>query len=82
MQKILATKTASLTDLRDPMKVIESAGNSPIAIMNRNKVIGYFVPEVSVHKVDFEYVSPEEVTQAMEVILKKAKPVLDYLKDK
>lgn len=82
MQKILATKTASLTDLRDPMKVIESAGDSPVAIMNRGEVIGYFVPEACVSKVEYRYATQEEIADAMQKIKKKAQPVLDYLKDK
>ncbi len=82
MQKILATKTASLTDLRDPMKVIEAAGDSAVAIMNRNKVVGYFVPEARVNKVEYRYATKEEVAQAMSEIKEKTQPVLEYLKDK
>lgn len=82
MQKILATKTASLTDLRDPMKVIEAAGDSPVAIMNRGEVIGYFVPEIRVHTVESRHATKEEVVQATSEIREKIQPVLDYLKDK
>lgn len=82
MQKILATKTASLTDLRDPMKVIEAAGGSPIAIMNRNKIIGYFVPESSIHESEPRYATKDEILKAIDAIKTKAQPVLDYLKDK
>lgn len=81
IQKIKATKTASLTDLRDPMKVIEAAGNDPVAIMNRNKVIGYFVPE-SRTNVSYSYLEKEEFDKLLPEVLEKAKPVLDYLKDK
>ena len=81
IQKIKATKTASLTDLRDPLKVIEAAGNDPVAIMNRNKVIGYFVPESRVH-VSHRYVTQEEFDELLPEVIAKAQPVLDYLKDK
>lgn len=81
IQKIKATKTASLTDLRDPMKVIEAAGDDPVAIMNRNKVIGYFVPE-SRTNVSYSYLSREEFDELLPEVLEKAQPVLDYLKDK
>lgn len=81
IQKIKATKTASLTDLRDPMKVIEAAGNDTVAIMNRNKVIGYFVPE-SRTNVSYSYLEKEEFQKLLPEVLKKAKPVLEYLKDK
>ncbi len=82
MQKILATKTASLTDLRDPMKVIEAAGDSPIAIMNRDKVVGYFVPTTHVDLVTTRYANETEVSQAFENLKDKMAPVLEYLKDK
>lgn len=81
IQKIKATKTASLTDLRDPMKVIEAAGEDPVAIMNRNKVIGYFVPE-SRTNISYSYLEKEEFDKILPEVLKKGKPVLEYLKDK
>ena len=82
MQKILATKTASLTDLRDPMKVIEAAGGSPVAIMNRNKVLGYFVPESLMNTREHRYATKEEMEQAIRETKEKMQPVLEYLKDK
>jgi len=81
VQKIIAHKTASLTDFRDPMKVIEAAGDSNVAIMNRNKLVGYFVP-ASRTEVDFEYVSKEEFEKVLPKVLEEEKEVLDYLKDK
>ena len=81
IQRIKANKTASLTDLRDPMKVIEAAGNEPVAIMNRNQVVGYFVPEASTN-IEYSYVSREEFDRLLPEVLEKAAPVLDYLKDR
>lgn len=81
VQKIIAHKTASLTDFRDPMKVIEAAGDSNVAIMNRNKVVGYFVP-ASRTEVEFEYVSKEEFDKVLPEVLEEEKEVLEYLKDK
>jgi len=81
IQRIKATKTASLTDLRDPMKVIEAAGDDPVAIMNRNKVIGYFVPESRAH-VSHSYVTKEEFEKLLPQVLEEEKEVLEYLRDK
>lgn len=81
LQRIKATKTASLTDLRDPMKVIEAAGDEPVAIMNRNKVVGYFVPESRVAD-NFSYLPQEEFEKVLPEVLAEEKDVLDYLKDK
>jgi len=44
IQNIKANKTASLTDLRDPMKVIKAAGDEVVAIMDRNKCVAYLIP--------------------------------------
>ena len=81
VQKIIAHKTASLTDFRDPMKVIKEAGDSNIAIMNRNKLVGYFVP-ASKTEVDFRYTTKEEFDEILPEVLEEEKEVLDYLKDK
>lgn len=81
IQRIKATKTASLTDLRDPMKVIKAAGNEPVAIMNRNQVIGYFVPE-SRTEVSYSYLPEDEFEKLLPEVLEKGKPVFEYLKDK
>jgi len=81
IQNIKANKTASLTDLRDPMKVIEAAGDDTVAIMNRNQCVGYFVPEKKTH-VNFHYGTKEEFETLLPQVIKKAQPVLDYLKDK
>ncbi|MEX0918269.1 MAG: prevent-host-death family protein [Candidatus Paceibacterota bacterium] len=82
MQKLLTTKTISLTELRDPKKFIEAAGDSPVAIMNRNKVVGYFVPEAAAGKQDHIYADKAAVVKAFVANKKKMQPVLDYLKDK
>ena len=82
MQKILATKTASLTDLRDPMKVIESLGNDRIAILNRDKIIAYLVPPSHIKEPSFEYIDSDEVKDIVGELKKTHGHVLEYLKDK
>ncbi len=82
MQKILATKTASLTDLRDPMKVIELLGNDRIAILNRDKVIAYLVPPSHIKNPNIEYVTPDEVKGIVAELKETHGHVLEYLKDK
>jgi antitoxin StbD len=82
MQKIIATKTVSLTDLRNPMKVIRDAGNSPVAILNRNKVVGYFVPEAIAGKNDVTYLSNDAFEKMLPELVQHDKTVLEYLKDK
>ena len=61
MQDILANKTVGLTELREPKKVIEEAGDQPVAVMNRNQVVGYFVPVSAVERVSIGYASDEDL---------------------
>ncbi len=82
MQKLLANKTISLTELRNPKKLIESAGDSVVAILNRNKVVGYFVPESAKNKHEFIYASEDKVAQAAREIKDSHGHVIEYLKDK
>ncbi len=82
MENLLTNKTASLTELRDPKSVLKKAGGRPVAILNRNKLEGYFVPVSAVHKNSFEPAEPGEVEAAMAELKVKFKPVFDYLKDK
>ena len=82
MQNLLTNKTASLTELRDPKKVIENAGGKPVAILNRNQLEGYFVPASAVEKIDFSVATADEVKKLLRNRKPKLQPTLDYLKDK
>ena len=82
MQNLLTNKTASLTELRNPKKVIEQAGGKPVAILNRDRVEGYFVPASAVGKINFEKTGPNEAGTAFKKRKNMLKPTLDYLKDK
>ena len=82
MENLLTNKTASLTEFRDPKNVIRKAGGKPVAILNRNKLEGYFVPASAVNKINFELADPYEVDSAIKKSISKNQPILDYLKDK
>jgi hypothetical protein len=82
MENLLTNKTASLTELRDPKKVIENAGDKPVAILNRNQLQGYFVPASAVEKIHFTAAGDDEVEKLLRERMEKLKPTLDYLKDK
>lgn len=82
MEKMLTNKTVSLTELRDPAKVLANAGDSPVAVLNRNKVVGYFVPNSAVNQIDFEMADSAEVQKILKESLEADRAVLDYLKDK
>lgn len=82
MQNLLTSKAVSLTELRDPAKVLAKAGDEPVAVFNRNTLVGYFVPNTAVDHIAFEAASDDEVLQLLQKSRKRRQPVIDYLKDK
>ena len=82
MQNLLTNKTASLTELRNPKKVIEQAGGKPVAILNRDRLEGYFVPASAVEVLSFEATEPGEAVTQFKKRKKQLSPTLNYLKDK
>jgi antitoxin StbD len=82
MEHLLTSLTASLTELREPNKVLARAGNRPVAILNRSEAIGYFVPKSAITPIEAKVATKAEVTQLMDTHLAKIGHVLDYLKDK
>lgn len=82
MEHLLTHKTVSLTELRDPAKVLEKAGSSPVAVLNRNKVVGYFVPTAAVEGFEVREASVEETMGHFAAQKRRLDPALDYLKDK
>jgi antitoxin StbD len=82
MEVLLTSLTASLTELREPNKVIAKAGNQPVAILNRNEAIGYFVPKSAVTEITVVEASNQQLTEFLQSKLPKIEHVLDYLKDK
>jgi antitoxin StbD len=82
MEILLTSLTASLTELREPNKVIARAGNQPVAILNRNEAIGYFVPKSAVSDIQVIEASDEQLAEFIEKKLPKIEHILEYLKDK
>ena len=82
VENMLTNKTASLTELRDPKKVIEQAGDKPVAILNRSQLEGYFVPASAVEKISFQEADTADLSQLLKKRRGKLNPTLEYLKDK
>lgn len=82
MEKLLTNKTVSLTELRDPAKVLANAGDTPVAVLNRNTVVGYFVPNSAVTQIEIEYSDSQSVKASLAQSTKDNQELLDYLEDK
>jgi hypothetical protein len=53
-----------------------------VAVLNRNKVVGYFVPKSAVDQTSFEMADSTEVQKTVDASIERNKAVLDYLQDK
>ena len=77
MKRLLTNQICTMTELREPQKVLDAAGGKPVAIMKNSKCIGYLVPEEATL-----HATMDEVMAAFDATHAQAQPVLDYLKDK
>lgn len=82
MEQLLTNLTASLTELREPNKVLARAGDRPVAILNRSEAIGYFVPKSAIAAIEAKVATTADVTTLLDTHLSEIGHVLDYLKDK
>ena len=82
MENLLSTKTISVTELREPKKVLDKAGSQPVAVLNRSNVVGYFVPVSAIEKLDYTAATSDELDAALGSLDAASLAVNDYLKDK
>lgn len=82
MQTLLARKSISMTELREPAKVFAQAGEQPVAIMNRNQIVGYFVPSSAIDLPAVEKVTAKELADVLQRRRPAVEKVLKYLEDK
>ena len=82
MTRLLTPHIATMTELREPHKVIERANGKPVAILKNSAVIAYLVPTGAVDQGEHLYATREEVMASLERRRAINQPVLDYLRDK
>lgn len=82
MTRLLTPHIATMTEMREPHKVLERSGGKPVAILKNSAVVGYFVPAEAVNQVETRVATLEEVMAHIEATRAEVQPVLDYLRDK
>ena len=82
MTRLLTPHIATMTELREPHKVLERSGGKPVAILKNSAVVAYLVPEAAMDKAEHRVATREEVLAYIEASHERVQPVLDYLKDK
>ena len=82
MTRLLTPNIATMTEMREPHKVLERANGQPVAILKNSALVGYFVPADAVGE---EAQATPTLAEAMEVMARRRavnQPILDYLRDK
>ncbi len=82
MARLHTNHIATMTELREPHKVLERSGGKPVAIMKNSKCVGYLVPEEATLQEEPRYATHDEVMESIARRKALNQPVLDYLKDK
>ena len=82
MARLHTNHICTITELREPQKVLARSGGKPVAIMKNSKCVGYLVPEEASLQEEPRYATMDEVMSYIEKSRDRVQPVLDYLKDK
>ncbi len=82
MKRLHTNQICTMTELREPQKVLDRAGGKPVAIMKNSRCVGYLVPEEASLQGEPRHATMEEVMAYIEDSRERVQPVLDYLKDK
>jgi len=82
MARLHTNHICTITELREPQKVLARSGGKPVAIMKNSKCVGYLVPEEASLQEEPRHASMAEVMASLEKRRAVNQPVLDYLKDK
>jgi antitoxin StbD len=82
MQRLATNQICSITELREPQKVLDAAGGKPVAILKNSALVAYIVPAEVVGATPYRYATMDEVMESLERTRERSQPVLDYLRDK
>lgn len=82
MTRLATPNICTMTELREPQKVLDRANGQPVAILKNSALVGYIVPAEAVGQVEHRYATLEEVMDVLERSKDRVQPVLDYLRDK
>jgi antitoxin StbD len=83
MTRLLTNHIATMTEMREPHKVLERSGGKPVAVLKNSQLVGYFVPEAAVpEEGQVRRVTMEEIRAHLDGSRARVQPVLDYLRDK
>jgi len=82
MDRLFTNLTCTMTELREPQKVLDRAGGKPVAILKNSRCVGYLVPAEATPEDEPRFATMEELQDYLRNSRDRVQPVLDYLKDK
>ena len=82
MTRLATPNICTMTELREPQKVLDRANGQPVAILKNSALVGYLVPAEAVDQTEHRVATLEEVMEVLENSRARVQPVLDYLRDK
>jgi antitoxin StbD len=82
MTRLATPQICTMTELREPQKVLDRANGQPVAILKNSALVGYLVPADVVSVEEHEVATLDEVMDSITRRRAINQPVLDYLKDK
>lgn len=82
MTRLLTNHICTMTELREPHKVLERSQGHPVAILRNSALVGYLVPAEAVQTTEHRIATREEVLSHLRESRARNQPVLDYLRDK
>ena len=83
MTGLFTNQIATMTEMREPQKVLDRANGKPVAVLKNSQVVAYLVPVEAAPGLDGHvYATREMVQDYLERSRERVQPVLDYLHDK
>lgn len=82
MRHLPTNRICTMTELREPQKVLDRAGGKPVAILKNSQLVGYIVPAEAVGVEEHRTATLDEIRAYLDGSRERVQPVLDYLRDK
>lgn len=82
MTRLATRNICTMTELREPQKVLDRANGEPVAILRNSQLVGYLVPVEAMDAGGHRYATMDEVMESIARRKAQNQPVLDYLRDK
>lgn len=79
MEALLTKKTVSLDDVHSSADLLLRFGDDPVALMDHDGIVGYFIPRSAVHSKMFDYAEPKDVHCLLKGSVDQNQDILEYL---